>query len=186
VIKGQTEVNFQVVPPPQRIGDFYIMDAVLSSDIFDNRSIQLINYCCLYLRAITVSDISLANGRSLDLSMVRGVPSLLSSKSKLIWINQSRPSEASWTQWRKACRIWSKSDGSLIEPLGKWLHRHSTLRGQWPAMYHRQTKQLYITSPASTTTVTGYIRGSYHTQPWTATSTPRSSLAVAIEALDNS
>jgi hypothetical protein len=58
VIKGRIEVNFQVVPPPQRIGDFYILDAVLSSDIFDNRSIQRINYCRLYLQAITVSDIS--------------------------------------------------------------------------------------------------------------------------------
>jgi hypothetical protein len=102
-IKGSLEVNIPVMPPLQRQGDFYLMDSVLSSNKFNNKEIRLNNYCRLYLQAITLSDVTLANGKHIDLSMMQGHPSQLSSESTMIWINQARPPDAAWVQWRKAC-----------------------------------------------------------------------------------
>jgi hypothetical protein len=61
-IEGSFEVDDFFLPPTQRIKDVYIMDLVLRSNKFNSTEVQLINYCRMYLQAVTMSDICLADG----------------------------------------------------------------------------------------------------------------------------
>jgi hypothetical protein len=45
-----------MVPAPEQIGDWYIMDVALESKVFNNKEIRIINYCRLYLHVTTVSE----------------------------------------------------------------------------------------------------------------------------------
>jgi hypothetical protein len=61
-IGAQIEVDNSFALPLQREHDSYIMDAVLESGQFMPIEIDQINYCCLFLQAVMVSDLTLADG----------------------------------------------------------------------------------------------------------------------------
>jgi hypothetical protein len=67
------------VTPLQRIGDFHLMDHILQCDEFTPRHIRFFNYCRLFLQVHTIADLSTAQGTQMDLSLLQGHPSLLSS-----------------------------------------------------------------------------------------------------------
>ena len=165
-IDGHLELGFPTVPPPQRVKDQYIMDIVLSSKKFKPEAIQLVNYCRLYLQAVTIADIAEANGTHLDPALLRGSPSLLSSMTTLLWINQERPSEKAWGCWRRACQLFSTRNGTLFEPLGMWLYPHKRLRREWKALYHEPSHRLFIRTQKEVQ-VWVPLDGKYHLQPWT-------------------
>ncbi len=110
-----------MVPPVQRVHDAYIMDVVLQSQLFTAAEIQRINYCRLFLQAVTISDLAKTDGVTLDRSKLCGHPSLMSSTTTFLHIHQGRPSEAEWQLWRKVNRLWSTEDGRFHQPLGPWL-----------------------------------------------------------------
>ena len=97
------------------------MDAILQSNQFSPAQIRHLNYCRLYLQAVTISDLTDVAGRSLDKSKLHGEPSLMSSTTTLLHVHQERPSETEWTLWRKANLQWSDPSGNLHQPLGPWL-----------------------------------------------------------------
>ena len=55
-------------PQPQRVHDFFLMDRLFHSP-FTTQEIELINSCRIYLQVLTLTDISLGNGRSVDQDM---------------------------------------------------------------------------------------------------------------------
>jgi len=88
-IGGSIELEDPGTPPIQCVNDAYIMDMVLASGKFKPAQIRQINYCRMYLQAVTISDISRANGMELDLPMRRGQPSPQSSTSRWHSFNQA-------------------------------------------------------------------------------------------------
>jgi hypothetical protein len=126
------------------------MDLVLASDSFTDHEVCLINFCCLYLQAITLSDICLADGITLDQSMLRGKPDTNSSTSKWIHVNQARPDKPTWKIWRRACSLWSYQN-RLYHPLGDWMPADK-LRRQWPIYYDYETSERFVHQ------TTGYTR----------------------------
>ena len=142
-IQGSLEVDNMFLPPIQRSNDVYIMDLVLHSAAFSPTQIRIINYCRLYLQAITMADICLADGVSLDKSMLAGNPSPTSSVSHWIHINQGRPDESSWRLWREACSHWSYQN-QLHFHLGPWIKPGNTLCRTWPHYYDFQDGDFYI------------------------------------------
>ena len=96
------EVDDPGIQPPQRVDDFYLMDCILKSKQFKPAQIRRLNYCRLYLQAITLSDITTNTGLHLDLSKRNGSPSLYSSVTQNVRVNQDRPSQAEWKLWKKA------------------------------------------------------------------------------------
>ena len=62
-----------------------------------------------------------SGGCALDKAKLAGKPSLMSSTSQGVQINQSRPSEIDWKLWRRANTLWSTLGGHLRQPLGPWL-----------------------------------------------------------------
>jgi hypothetical protein len=74
-IGAHIEVDHSFVLPPQREHNIYLMDVILASGRFKSTDIAQINYCCLYLQAVTLSDLTLGDGRHLDPPMRIGRPS---------------------------------------------------------------------------------------------------------------
>jgi hypothetical protein len=142
-INGTLEVDDFFLPPLQRANDVYVMDMVLASDKFSTKEVCLINYCRMYLQAVTVADLCLPDGVSLDPSFLTGNPTSTSSTSKWIHINQARPSEPCWRLWRRACAMWSHKS-QLHFPLGPWTQPDDQLRRSWPHYYDRANGEFYI------------------------------------------
>jgi len=142
-VSGRIELDHTYIPRLERINDRHIMDLVLQSHRFTPKEIRMINYCRLYLQAVTISDVTTATGRDLDLTMLQGMRSRLSSKTKWHHFNQSKPSTKAWKLWRRANGLWSRDNGTLTEPLREWLQQPSLHRRTWHA-YQDSNELLYI------------------------------------------
>ncbi len=127
------------IPPLERVHDGYIMDRILSSKTFTPAQIRCLNYCRLFLNAITLSDVSTVAGSRLDPDKLGGYSSLLSTTSRWMQIHQDRPSELEWQLWKKANKIWSDPAGTLFQPLGQWTQSHSKRRIQCIAYQYDST-----------------------------------------------
>jgi exonuclease III len=127
-IEATIEVDDPGIPSLQRNHDSYLMDHILQCKQFTNAQIRRLNYCRLYLQAVTISDVTTTSGLHLDSSKQKGEISLYSSVTQCVRVNQDRPSDASWKLWRRANLLWSDSDGKLILPLGSWLFDNPTQR----------------------------------------------------------
>ena len=97
------------------------MDAIMAANKFTQAEIRRLNYCRLYLRVLTAADLTDTTGNRLDTSKLHGNPSLMSSVPTGDTIYQGRPGDAEWALWKKANRIWSHHDNTLIQPLGMWI-----------------------------------------------------------------
>lgn len=142
-IRGSLDLDKSYLPPIQRENDMYLMDMVLHASCFSDTEICQINHCRLYLQAITMSDIVLADGITIDPDMLIGHPSPSSSNSLWLHINQARPHDASWKLWQMAVSHWSLH-GKLYLPLGPWLHSANQLRRRWPYYYDHLGGDLYV------------------------------------------
>ena len=134
-IGGSLRLDKTYIPAIQRINDTFIMDHVLETGYFTPIEVRRINYCRLYLQAVTVSDISTPTGISLAPGIENGQSTLWTSRSQHHYTNQSNPSPAVWKLWKKAMRLFSNKDGSLHVPLRQWLQPPSTQRRQWTAYF---------------------------------------------------
>ena len=142
-IRGRIRLDNPYVPPLQRVNDAYIMDLVLQSKQFSDEAICQINYCRLYMQAITISDITTASGTRLFDGINRGLEVAWSSTTKWHSTNQAKPNTASWKLWTKALTLFSKA-GALLNPLRQWLVPPESQRRSWPFYYDPSTDDLLI------------------------------------------
>jgi hypothetical protein len=142
-VSATIELDKEYVPRIERINDQHIMDLILQSNRFTPKEIRLLNYCRMYLQAVTISDIATATGTELDIMMRNGIRSHSSSKTKWHHFNQKRPSVKVWKLWKQANRLWSHDNGQLIKPLHQWLQETRFHRRLWHA-YHDASNTLYI------------------------------------------
>jgi hypothetical protein len=126
-INAALHLDVTGLPPLEREHDAYIMDVIVQSRQFTDNEIIRLNYCRLFLNAITLSDLTDTTGNHLDQGKLTGEPSIFSSCSKWMAVNQDRPSEHEWRLWHKANQLWSSDDGKLQQPLGDWL-QDTTMR----------------------------------------------------------
>ena len=127
------------VPKAQREHDCHLMDIIIQSGTFKPAEIRKLNYCRLYLNAVTLADITKPNGEELDPCLLKGQPSLYSGITTWHTINQDRPSEKEWKLWQKANMLWSDSHARLYQPLGAWLVPLPDLRFQFFAYTYRRS-----------------------------------------------
>jgi hypothetical protein len=85
--------------------------------------IKALNRCRLYLKVITLSDITTADGSRLLISARRG--NIITSRtSQLLWPAQGKPTRADWTVWTSFL-AHLEINGKLSQPLGEWKnHSH--------------------------------------------------------------
>ena len=142
--KCSIEVDNPFVPARQRVNDEYLMDIARHWDGLTSKERELVNYCRLYLQAVTVSDITLACGRRLDPAFVCGSASISSSQTKWLHINQDRPDNKTWKVWMKFMK--HVQNQLKRKPLGKWLLPSDELRRQWPVYLDPVTNELFVRS----------------------------------------
>ena len=99
------ELDETCVAPLERVDDNYIMERVVQSNQFTPAQTRTLNYCCLYLGALTLSDLTTTTGRYLDQAKVAGRPSLLGTTTTWLKIHQESPSESEWRVWKRANRL---------------------------------------------------------------------------------
>jgi hypothetical protein len=142
-INASMELDMKGIPSLQRQHYAHIMDIVLESNQFTSTQVRRLNYCRMYLQAVTISDTSDATGQRLDRSNLFGRPNAQSSTTTWIQINQERPSEVEWRLWRKANLLWSNASGELCTQLGQWLVSRQQQRQQQFAYLHCNCR-LYV------------------------------------------
>jgi hypothetical protein len=116
---GSIEVDNPYVLPLQREHDFYLMDVILASKRFTDEEIRKINYCRLYLQALTISDLIIAGGTRLDPYFLKGRCGPMLSSTRLHHVNQARPDSHSWNLWQRANYLWTSQGTKLLQPLGR-------------------------------------------------------------------
>jgi ribonuclease HI len=142
--KSQVSLTFEPLGIPQleRAHDGYLMEWIIQSNWFTEKEIVSLNYCRLFLNVVTLSDMTNAIGDAIDPGKLEGNPSLKSSTSTWMSINQAKPSSQAWKLWKNANLIWSKSTGQLHQPLGHWISTLTNRRIRHFAYKYRST--LYI------------------------------------------
>ncbi len=120
-INAVLHVDTTGIPPLEREHDGYMMEWIVRSKQFTDKEVVRLNFCRLFLIAVTLSDLTVTDGKYLDNRKLQGNPSIMSSQSHWMPVHQDRPSEAEWRLWRKANKIWSRADGTLQQPLGNWI-----------------------------------------------------------------
>ena len=145
------EVDTPFVPAIQRTNDAYLME-IAHSHNFTKGQTKRVNYCRMYLNVVTVSDIANAAGTHIDPGMYSGNLNSMSSSSKWHPVNQARPDDKSWKQWRRLLHLLCqrRHTKTLREPLGAWLVEPNALRRHWPFWHQPITDTLYHWTPDGT------------------------------------
>eukprot|EP00980_Cylindrotheca_fusiformis_P010202 scaffold2269_cov65-Cylindrotheca_fusiformis.AAC.2 len=142
-IDAQIEVDEPFVPPPQRENDCYLMDVALTTTCFDAEAVKRINYCRLFLQAVTLSDITFPDrlGNMIDPSLVTGAPNSKCPKSTYCPTKQAKPTASSWKIWQQFCDILEEQ--LQRAPLGRWTQPGSSLRSSWQSYFDHASQLLY-------------------------------------------
>eukprot|EP00957_Ditylum_brightwellii_P043135 3268323-Ditylum_brightwellii.AAC.1 len=90
----------------------------------------------------TLSDITLADGVTLDPHMRSGNISLLSSTTRQLLAKQDCPNGKSWKLWSKCMKLFAKND-QLKFPLQQWLVPTTKLQRNWPIYLDYEEATLY-------------------------------------------
>ena len=133
------ETDDTFVQPLERVNDDYIMERIVHSHQFTPAQTKTLNYCRLYLGALTLSDLTTTTGRHLDQAKVQGRLSLWGTTTQHLKIHQESPSESEWRVWKRANRLWSTAEGKMIQPLGPWIRKASECRIQCAAYGFRNS-----------------------------------------------
>ena len=120
-IDSYLQLEETYVTPIQRVHDAHIMDCIIDSQSFLPAEIVQLILCRLYLNAHTISDLTCVSGVTLDMAKLRGEHSQRSSQCTRLQIHQARPAKTDWDLWIRANALWSRGNGTLIQPLGQWL-----------------------------------------------------------------
>ena len=138
------DVDDAGIAPIERENDDHIMDIILQSQQFTPAQIRTLNYCRVYLGALTLSDLTTTGGLYFDNAKLKGHVSRLSSRNRWLNIYQDRPAEAQWILWRRANKLWSSPKGRLNQPLGRWLRTNDERRMEFPAYIHRNVLAIRV------------------------------------------
>ena len=131
------EVDDAEIAPLEREHDDYIMVLVLQSNEFQPTQIRMLNYCRLYLGAVTISDLTTTSGIYLDNAKLQGQISQMSSTTWWLKIYQERPADAQWKLWRRRANLlWSTREGRLHQPLGAWIRSNDERRIKCASYVH--------------------------------------------------
>ena len=144
-LNGQLWIEGAWTPERQRVGDVSLMEAFCRLPRVTRDQLEKANHCRLFLRAITLSDITTMDGDYIPQEYMNGTVRL---DSPLLWPRQPQPTKKMWNIFRRLIReafctlhnYRSPDPYKLDSPLGRW--RHAS-----PHTYHsayRTSDRLYL------------------------------------------
>ena len=125
-------------PKLSRENDFCLMERLCMSNHFNKQQIQIINRCRLYMKVITMTDITDSSGGFVTESVYMGTLKD-DRRSKYVWPNQVRPPPRQWTLWQDAIDlVWSGTGTRRVQPaLGNWIEQtHQIFLWQYNRIEH--------------------------------------------------
>jgi hypothetical protein len=133
-ISGLITIAGLHIQPLKRHGDRYLMEIAMATPGLSPSHIKMINYCCLFLQVLTLSNICNAEGTKLVECISKGNRNGKQSYSILEEPLQERPNEVPWGIWGRFLQQICYNKYWLMRPLGPWYARLST-RWWWPYYY---------------------------------------------------
>jgi hypothetical protein len=117
--KAEIVVDYprQWLPMLSRRHDIHLLPYFQANGLKD-KEITLLNMCRLYLKVITLSDITSADGTYILPEAKCGSP-IQGRSSNLEWPEQGRPPKRAWSLWPQSLSTLEYR-GKLIQPLGAW------------------------------------------------------------------
>eukprot|EP00978_Attheya_sp_CCMP212_P018891 scaffold52212_cov35-Attheya_sp.AAC.1 len=85
--------------PSARVHDQHIMDAFLQSPSIPEKDYAALNYCRLYLRVTTLSDITTSDGKQIMYDILTGYRDLHLHVDPTEWPHQEKPDKPTWNKW---------------------------------------------------------------------------------------
>ena len=146
-IQGSIEVDEPFLPNLQRAHDRFIMDIAFDLDIFTTPEIDQINRCRMAIGAITLADLTEADGITLAPGTEWGDLDGFPSRTKYHKINQPPMQPLFWLPWRRLMTLISDDKRQLHLPMGQWLFPATHLHRSWNAYYDTTTQQLHRQQP---------------------------------------
>jgi hypothetical protein len=125
------------IPPKPRQDDHFLME-LFQCHRLPPRVMWILNRCRQYLQALTLSDITTADGKLILQEAKQGSP-IPDRSSNSLWPTQGLPSSSNWSVWRQYLG-YLEENGKLIVPLGEWIgptHHH------WQYLFNETTKLVY-------------------------------------------
>jgi hypothetical protein len=99
------------VPSKPRSQDQFLME-VFQQHRPSVTDMKALNRCRLYLNILTISDITTAEGRTIDHNIKKG-QKLADRESTLLWPTQGKPSPKDWQEWKQHLG-WLEHKGKLM------------------------------------------------------------------------
>jgi hypothetical protein len=118
LFKATITLKNSLLPLPQRQNDQSLMSlATLHTSC--KGELRQISRCWIYLRVISVLDITYFDGTIVLHTCYDGLRSV--DNTTILWTNQQRPTKGGWTIWRELLLSISDNNRYLLQPLGDWL-----------------------------------------------------------------
>jgi hypothetical protein len=129
------------VPSKPRSQDQLLME-VFQQHRHSVADMKALNHCWLYLNVLFISDITTAEGRTIDHNIKKG-QKLVDRESTLLWPTQGKPSPKDWQVWKQHLGQLEHK-GKLIVPLGLWIN---STHQKWRFVADNRTRLVYDTKP---------------------------------------
>jgi hypothetical protein len=118
IFKATITLTNRWLPSPQRQNDQSIM-SLATLHTCRKGELRQINRCRIFLRVISVYDITYFDGTRVIRAFYDGVRSV--DTTNIRWHNQQRPSKVGWTIWQHFLLSFSDANRYLLQPLRDWL-----------------------------------------------------------------
>ena len=87
-VSSTIQLDDPFIAPLQRKHDAFIMDIAIHSGKFTAAELRRLNYCCMHLNVLLLSDIATANGKEIDATMYNGQADEAESLNNFHKVNQ--------------------------------------------------------------------------------------------------
>ena len=153
------------IPPPTRLADRYIMEAILDLPTTTTAELQACQRVRLFLGVTLLSELTSADGKSLTQEAWTGDRP---RHTPLLWPFQPRPGPLSFRIWRRLLaraflsgrtpRINATTKSLQLQcPLGHWLPSSRWLQSKWTSFYCYTTHRLYRRSEDDPSTFQSHV-----------------------------
>ncbi|GFH51334.1 hypothetical protein CTEN210_07810 [Chaetoceros tenuissimus] len=124
----QVSIKHEVLKP-KRIGDRSIMEVASK---MPGINVKAINRVRMFHEVISISDITTADGKSIDEVFLK-MSKFQGTRNSFLWPKKHRVLPADFRQWKIMCNQLYISEGQLATPLYNWISRN---RNDWIAEWN--------------------------------------------------
>jgi hypothetical protein len=126
--------------------DRYIMDLVYNRN-YTNKIISNINQCCLYLHALTLSNIVTVDSKYIEMECYLHRSARSMQVRHNLTVNVSKPNKSMCFYWKSFIQhVTTYKSQQLLSPLGDWIVSSDDIRWTYPTYHNKDNLYTRTTS----------------------------------------